>query len=104
MRRLSHEEGTDDGQIGAANPTAQFEGGTPSLRGLAMSRLAGAVLWGLIAVVGAWPAIAAEGETQVEEAAEENAETDDDPPESHDVFLPTEEISEDFAVPFPVDI
>ena len=67
-----------------------------------MSRLAGAVLCGLIAVAGA--SIAAEGETQVEEAAEENAATNDDPPESHDVFLPTEEISEDFAVPFPVDI
>ena len=102
MRRPNHEEGTDDGQIGAANLTTQFEGGTPSLRGLAMSRFAGAVLWGLIAVAGA--SIAAEGETQVEEATEENAETDDGPPDSHDVFLPTEEISEDFAVPFPVDI
>ena len=60
------------------------------------------MLCGLIAVAGA--SIAAEGEPQVEEAAEENAATNDDPPESHDVFLPTEEISEDFAVPFPVDI
>lgn len=67
-----------------------------------MSRLAGAVLCGLIAVAGA--SIAAEDETQVEETAEESAATDDGPADSHDVFLPTEEISEDFAVPFPVDI
>ena len=67
-------------------------------------RLARAALLGLIAVVGAWPAVAAEGETQVENAAEESAENDDDAADSHDVFLPTEEISEDFAVPFPVDI
>ncbi|MDE0270651.1 MAG: hypothetical protein OXP11_05535 [Gammaproteobacteria bacterium] len=43
-------------------------------------------------------------EVQDEVPAEENEGVNDDPPESHDVFLPTEEISEDFAVPFPVDI
>ena len=43
-------------------------------------------------------------EAKTDRSASENAVTDDNPPESHDVFLPTEEISEDFAVPFPVDI
>jgi len=67
-------------------------------------------------LIGAWLAIgglAVAAETKVQDGnaeaeadttAEENAATNDDPPESHDVFLPTEEISEDFAVPFPVDI
>ncbi len=92
------------GKLAQPTPSPRSRAGRPRSAGLATSKLARVVLWGLIAVVGAWPAIAAEGETQVEEAAEENAETDHDPTESNDVFLPTEEISEDFAVPFPVDI
>lgn len=92
------------GKLAQPTPPPRSRAGCPRSGGLAISKLARAVLWGLIAVVGSWPAIAAEGETQVEEAAEENAETNDDAAESHDVFLPTEEISEDFAVPFPVDI
>lgn len=68
-------------------------------------------------LIGAWLAIggdfavAAEteaqngnAEVQDEVPAEQNEGANDDPPESHDVFLPTEEISEDFDVPFPVDI
>ena len=68
-------------------------------------------------LIGAWLAIggsfavAAEteaqggnAEAQAESTVEENGATDDAPTESHDIFLPTEEISEDFAVPFPVDI
>ena len=43
-------------------------------------------------------------EAQAETPAGEDQGADDGPPDSHDVFLPTEEISEDFAVPFPVDI
>ncbi len=35
---------------------------------------------------------------------EEPAPATEPPEPSPDVFLPTEEISEDFAVPFPVDI
>ena len=45
-----------------------------------------------------------EAGAQAESSAAEEPKANNDPPESHDVFLPTEEISEDFAVPFPVDI
>lgn len=37
-------------------------------------------------------------------ASEGSAETDEERGESGEVFIPTEEISEDFAVSFPVDI
>ncbi|MCY4344544.1 MAG: hypothetical protein OXE83_13345 [Gammaproteobacteria bacterium] len=73
-------------------------------------KLAHGLLVGALLAIGGW-ASAAETEApddgaaaQADEAAEENAAADDGQPESHDVFLPTEEISEDFAVPFPVDI
>ena len=90
------------GKLAQPTPPPRSRAGRPRSGGLATSKLARTVLCGLIAVAGA--SIAAEGETQVEEATEENAATDDGPADSHDVFLPTEEISEDFAVPFPVDI
>jgi hypothetical protein len=41
---------------------------------------------------------AGETDTEAEPTADEGA------PESSEVFIPTEEISEDFAVSFPVDI
>ena len=83
-----------------------------------MGKLASALLAGALLAIGGGLAPAAENElatteaeaiggtpeAEEENAADENAATNDDPLESHDVFLPTEEISEDFAVPFPVDI
>ena len=74
-------------------------------------KLAHGLLVGTLLAIGASFAVAAETEAQggnaeapAENTVEENGATDDAPTESHDVFLPTEEISEDFAVPFPVDI
>ncbi len=73
-------------------------------------KLARGLLIGALLASGGGLAAAAETEPQdgaqaeADGAAEEAAAADDGPPESHDVFLPTEEISEDFAVPFPVDI
>ncbi|MYF09798.1 MAG: hypothetical protein F4229_02145 [Gammaproteobacteria bacterium] len=78
---------------------------------LSTGKLARGFLIGAWLAVGGSLAVAAEtevqdgnAETEADKTVEENAVTNDDPPESHDVFLPTEEISEDFAVPFPVDI
>ncbi|MXW49650.1 MAG: hypothetical protein F4X81_05160 [Gammaproteobacteria bacterium] len=78
---------------------------------LSTGKLARGFLIGAWLAVGGSLAVAAEteaengnAEVQDEVPAEENEGANDDPTESHDVFLPTEEISEDFAVPFPVDI
>ena len=78
---------------------------------LSTGKLACGFLIGAWLAIGGSLAVAAEtevqdgnAETEADKTVEENAVTNDDPPESHDVFLPTEEISEDFAVPFPVDI
>ena len=81
-------------------------------------KLGRALLAGVLLGIGGGMATAAEGEPATLEAAplddnaetnadktvQANAATSDGPPESQEVFLPTEEISEDFAVPFPVDI
>ena len=79
--------------------------------GLSKGKLRRGLLIGVLLAIGASFAAAAEteaqsdnAEAQAESTAEQNTGTDDVPTESHDVFLPTEEISEDFAVPFPVDI
>ena len=79
--------------------------------GLSKGKLARGLLIGAWLAIGGNCAAAAETEAQSGDAeaqdkvpAEENEGAKDGPPESHDVFLPTEEISEDFAVPFPVDI
>lgn len=78
---------------------------------LSTGKLACGFLIGAWLAIGGSLAVAAEtevqdgnAETEADKTVEENAVTNDDPPEPHDVFLPTEEISEDFAVPFPVDI
>ena len=81
-----------------------------------MAKLARALLASVIAVVGAWPAVAAENQAgneagtpnvavaETRASTDDGAESDNVPADAPDVFLPTEEISEDFAVPFPVDI
>ena len=78
---------------------------------LATGKLARGFLIGAWLAIGAGFAVAAETEAQSNDAqaqdelpVEEQEGINNDSPESHDVFLPTEEISEDFAVPFPVDI
>ena len=84
----------------------------------ARGKLAYALLAGALLAIGGGPAAAVEterapieaealngnAEAKAEKTAEENTQIDDEPSEPYDVFLPTEEISEDFAVPFPVDI
>ncbi len=47
-------------------------------------------------------AIAAEEAAETDDRAEEEASSDGEP--SPEIFVPSEEISEDFAVSFPVDI
>lgn len=76
----------------AANPLRR----TPPLR--PRWRFAGLLAAALLMGIQGW---AAEGETQTP-AAEPSAENDAEP--AADVFIPTEDISEDFAVAFPVDI
>ena len=78
---------------------------------------AAAALWLLVA--GTWPALAGEAEAPATEATseaetEEGAERAEAPPretapanaseESPEVFIPSEDISEDISVRFPVDI
>ena len=72
----------------------------------------------LVLGVAAGPGLAAEGNSEGEDAEEatgvEVVERSDEaeaprerpprPPVARDVFVPSEEISEDVAVPFPVDI
>ena len=81
-------------------------------------KLPRALLAGALWAIGAGLAVAAETESAAGEAEaqgreaqagtegpiDDNAASSDELPQAHDVFLPTEEISEDFAVPFPVDI
>ena len=79
--------------------------------------VAAAALWLLVA--GTWPALAGEAEAPATEAtsepeAEEAAERAEAPSEepapanaseeSPEVFIPSEDISEDLSVRFPVDI
>ena len=47
---------------------------------------------------------ASEPEPVAEEAVETETGPEKPEPEAAEVFVPTEDISEDFAVPFPVDI
>ena len=70
---------------------------------------AGAVLLGALAVAAAEGDAETPSEQGEEDAAEEaKEETPEKPDEDSgtlaDVFTPSEEISEDIAVPFPVDI
>lgn len=60
------------------------------------------LLLGLLLLLGAGSLGAAEAESS-ENAEAETSETTASTPSS-EVFIPTEEISEDFAVSFPVDI
>ncbi len=67
-----------------------------------------AILFAILAPQGA-ATFAAEADDPATppERSEETTTDDDTPaeaPESADVFIPTEDISEDFAVSFPVDI
>jgi len=43
-------------------------------------------------------------EPTADQEEQDSAKTPTKPSTSPDIFIPTEEISEDFAVPFPVDI
>lgn len=62
------------------------------------------LLLGMLLLLGAAPLRAAEAESSDNADAEaETTETSTGAPPS-EVFIPTEEISEDFAVSFPVDI
>ena len=70
---------------------------------------AGAVLLGALAVAAAEGDAEAPSEQGEEDAVEEPKEetpekSDEDSGTLADVFTPSEEISEDIAVPFPVDI
>ena len=70
---------------------------------------AGAVLLGALAVAAAEGDAETPSEQGEEDAAEEAKEetpekADEDSGTLADVFTPSEEISEDIAVPFPVDI
>ena len=92
---------------------------SPFLGGLALRRRRGlmllAVLWGVLSALSvvhgaedADPPPEADDASTVDapSAAADAPQSDDaaaDKP-SPEVFVPTEEISEDFAVPFPVDI
>ena len=63
----------------------------------------------LLTAAGFWsvavPAFAAEAEAATESATSQDPDSDASAGEpSVEVFIPTEEISEDFAVSFPVDI
>ena len=63
----------------------------------------------LLAAAGSWsaasPAFGAEADPATEPATNEDSDSDAATGEpSVEVFIPTEEISEDFAVSFPVDI
>lgn len=74
----------------------------PSLLTLAFTALlitAGFSIWPVAA-----PALAAEAPTDSEEAERDPDEEEAASAPSSEVFIPTEEISEDFAVSFPVDI
>ncbi len=84
----------------------------------AMGRLAITLLAGALLAIGGGLATLAQtepaaneaqprvgnAEADAEQAADEDPQNNEGQPESPEVFLPTEEISEDFAVPFPVDI
>ena len=68
-------------------------------------------LCGLLGIAGAHAAEAPEPDAEEQaqsgedaETAEADADKDDDAAPSREIFIPTEEISEDFAVSFPVDI
>jgi hypothetical protein len=62
--------------------------------------IAAALVWASFASFGL---LAQEADTEASDTATAEAASDEDA-ESSEVFIPTEEISEDFAVSFPVDI
>ena len=81
-----------------------------SVAALTARRLvAGGVLLGALAVAAAEGDAEAPSEQAEQDAAEETEEETPEKPDEDsgtlaDVFTPSEEISEDIAVPFPVDI
>ena len=62
--------------------------------------IAAALFWASFA---SFSLLAQEADTEASDTATAEAASDEDA-ESSEVFIPTEEISEDFAVSFPVDI
>ncbi len=70
-------------------------------------RLAGLLCALGLAAASVWPAESNRGDEPAPGAEPATADAEAPPadiPPEEDVFLPSEEISEDYAVPFPVDI
>ena len=63
-----------------------------------------AALMALSVAFAATEVVSAEPDEDTEEQLEQGESVTEPTGPSPEVFLPTEEISEDFAVPFPVDI
>lgn len=63
-----------------------------------------AALMALSVAFAATEVVSAEADEDTEEQLEQGEPVTEPTGPSPEVFLPTEEISEDFAVPFPVDI